>query len=111
MDSNDLNLLDEFVNKHGVNYEINGATLLYWAVYVNNLLAVNRLLELGANPDFRNEIGTSCLSLACYFGFVEILKSLISYGAKIDSDCIHRAKHGWGGHVQEEILSVLQKHL
>lgn len=110
MNSKDMNLLDDFVKNYGVNSEINGASLLYWMVFVNHLSGVKRLLELGADPNFRNEMGTSCLSLACYFGFVEIAETLIRYGAKIDSDCFNRANHGWGGHVQQEILRVLQKH-
>src|SRR5690606_36774309 len=37
LDSNDLLQLDEYVNIHGVNHEINGTRLLYWAAYANKL--------------------------------------------------------------------------
>lgn len=110
MDSNNLDRLDKYVNIHGVNREINGATLLFWAVYRNKLRIVNRLLLLGADPNFRNQTGTSCLSLACYFGFVEVVKTLTKHGAKIDASCVNRAYFGWDGHVQVEILNILEKY-
>ncbi len=108
--SDDMDQLDQIVTKYGVDFEINGGTLLFWAVYVNNILAVKRLLELGADPNILDSNGRSCLSIASYFGFVDIFKHLIRYGAKIDSSCIERAYHGWDGHVQEEILKVLKRY-
>ena len=110
IDSNDMDQLDQFVTKYGVDCEINGGTILFWTVYLNNLSAVKRLLELGADPNLLDSNGRSCLSIASYFGFVDIFKHLIRYGATIDSSCIERAYHGWDGHVQEEILKVLKRY-
>lgn len=110
LDSSDVNQLDELVNKYGVNCEINGATPLYWAVYINNLSAVKRLLELGANPNLTDENRRSCLSVACYFNFVDVSRLLIENQALIDSTCMERAYYGWDGHIQVETLNVLQEY-
>lgn len=52
----------------------------------------------------------SCLSLSCYISLVEVVKTLIEYGAKIDSDCVDCANFGMNGQVQVDILNVLQEH-
>lgn len=110
MHSKDFDKLDRFVRDYGANCEINGASLLFWAVYSNKSMVVNRLLELGADPNCRNEFGASCLSLACFYGFVDVLKTLIDHGANIDFGCVNRAYYGWDGHIQVEILKVLREY-
>lgn len=109
LDSNDRNALAKFVEDHGVNKEVIGATLLYWAVYVNKIEIVQRLLNFGANPNQYDSIGRSPLETASYYGFYEVCKLLLEYGATVTLQSISRAEDGWGENRQIDIIALLHE--
>jgi len=108
LDSNDLLKLEEYLSNHEVNEQVNGETLIYWAVFHNKLPVVKRLIELGADPNQRS-IGRSILEIGSYFGFLEVCKVLLENGAEIDEDCFRRAENGWDGFRQSEIIELLHE--
>ncbi|AIF45124.1 ankyrin repeat domain-containing protein [Virgibacillus sp. SK37] len=109
INSDDVNQLDEYVDKCGVNHKIKGASLLYWTVHVNNLPFVTRLLELGANPNLKDSIGRSPLEVGAYYGFYKVCKVLLEHGGKVDEDSQRRALEGWDGNRQDLIIELLQQ--
>lgn len=109
LDSPDLIKLDEYLSKHEVNEKVNGESLIYWAVFHNNLPFIKRLLEIGADPDQRDSLDRSLLENASYFGFYDVCKTLLESGAKIDDNCFRRAENSWDGFSQSEIIELLHE--
>ncbi|MGN8842990.1 ankyrin repeat domain-containing protein [Niallia sp. HCP3S3_B10] len=109
LDSNDLIKLDEYLSSYEVNEQVNGESLIYWAVFNNKLPVIKRLLELGADPVQRDSLDRSLLEIASYFGFHDVCKTLLENGAKIDEDCFRRAENGWDGFRQSEIIELLHE--
>jgi hypothetical protein len=102
----DTQSLKKFISRNNVNKEIQGQTLLYWAVHSGNIEATKLLIEKGALINQKDQFGRTPLSVAAYFGFVDIAKLLLKNNAKIDSQCMDRAYFGWDGQVQSEILAL-----
>lgn len=67
------------------------------------------LLQRGANANFKDDMGTSVLSVAFYFGYYQIVKVLLGHSALIDASCMERAYRGFENHVQIEILDLFSK--
>ncbi|MBP1917527.1 ankyrin repeat protein [Lederbergia galactosidilyticus] len=88
LESNQLFDIDLNINKHNVNNEVLGANLLFWHVYLDNLLIVKKLLEKGADPNQTDIHGRIPLEVGAYYGLFEICKVLLENGAKIDEYCI-----------------------
>lgn len=102
----DTQRLEKFISRSEVNKEIQEQTLLYWAVHSGNIEATKLLIEKGALINQKDQFGRTPLSVAAYFGFVDIAKLLLKNNAKIDSQCMDRAYFGWDGQVQSEILAL-----
>lgn len=60
--------------------EADGTTPLHWAVRMNNLDLVNRLLRAGANPKAANRYDVTPIQLACLNGSAEAVGRLIEAG-------------------------------
>jgi len=54
------------------------------AIAINNYPEVQRLIELGCDPDFETKAGHSALRQAATFNRIELAKWLCSHGAKVD---------------------------
>ena len=107
LDSNDAEGLVGYLRKHDVNGEHKGQSLLYWAVQNNNFEFTKLLVHHGADVNHCDRLGRTPLQIACYFGFVQIAIFLLENGADM-AGCIVRAKHGWDGHIQTEIIELLK---
>lgn len=108
LESNQLFDIELNINKQNVNGVL-GASLLYWYVYLDSLPIVKKLLEKGADPNQTDIHGRSPLEVGAYYGLFDICKILLEYGARIDEYCIRRAKHGWNGKCQTEVLKLLEE--
>jgi ankyrin repeat protein len=62
-----------------------GTTALHWAVYHNDVGLIDHLLALGANPNAKNDYGSTPLSEAAVVGNAVVLKKLLKAGAKVES--------------------------
>jgi ankyrin repeat protein len=62
-----------------------GTTALHWAVYRNDVPLVEHLLVLGANPNAKNDYGSSPLSEAAVVGNPAVVKKLLQAGADVES--------------------------
>jgi ankyrin repeat protein len=62
-----------------------GTTPLHWAVYNNDVQAVNKLLATGAHVNARNDYGSTPLSEAAVVGNVEVIRKLLAAGADVES--------------------------
>ncbi|KAJ5908339.1 hypothetical protein N7495_001021 [Penicillium taxi] len=65
-------------------FELPHGTPLHWACFFRNMVAIKALISLGANVDaiyYGSDASSTPLSLAAYFGELEISKYLISHGA------------------------------
>jgi len=60
--------------------EPDGTTPLHWAVRMNNLDLVNRLLRAGANPKAVNRYEVTPIQLACLNGSAEAVERLVEAG-------------------------------
>ena len=58
-----------------------GATPLHWAVYRDDLQAVDRLIAGGANVRVANREGVTPLAMACLYGNLPIVDRLLKAGA------------------------------
>ncbi|WP_191126188.1 ankyrin repeat domain-containing protein [Cerasibacillus terrae] len=103
--------LDHYLKTHDVNEEINTQSLLYWAVYENNLTFMQRLIHHGVDINKKDKLGRTALHIAYYFGFYDIAKFLLQYGAVADTACFERASSGWDGHYQSEIIELLREYV
>lgn len=104
----DIDGLNEFLKTHNLNENLKGQSLLYWAVHSNNLVFTKYLVHQGADVNQTDRLGKTPLLIACYFGFVDIATLLLKTGADLDG-CLERAKRGWDGHIQTEIIELLIK--
>ncbi|MEH7302646.1 ankyrin repeat domain-containing protein [Neobacillus drentensis] len=100
--------LGEYLRNHDVNKEYKGQSLLYWAIHNNNLEFTKLLVHQGADVNQCDRLGRTPMLIACYFGFVHIASFLLEYGAD-RAGCLERAKHGWDGHIQTEIIDLLNR--
>jgi len=62
-----------------------GTTPLHWAVYHNDVQAVDQLLAAGANVNAKNDYGSTPLSEAAVVGNVVVIKKLLKAGAEVES--------------------------
>ncbi|MEO8314926.1 MAG: ankyrin repeat domain-containing protein [Pseudomonadota bacterium] len=65
--------------------ESDGTTPLHWAIYNNDVAAIDRLLGSGANVNARNDYGSTPLSEAAVVGNVEVIGKLLKAGADVES--------------------------
>ena len=107
LDSTDNQGLIEFLKKHDVNEVHKGQSLLYWAVYNNNLKFTKLLVHKGADVNKSDRLGRTPLLIACYFGFVRIASFLLENGADLNG-CIEKAEQGWDNNFQTEIIELLK---
>lgn len=61
--------------------QADGSTALHWAVYWNNLEAVERLLAAGSDVEAATRLGATPLYLAAVNGNADIIKALLAAGA------------------------------
>lgn len=108
LDKEDVNGLYIFLEKHNANEELQGYSLLYWAIFHNNVAFTKALVNQGANVNQCDHLERTPLQIACYFGFYEIAELLLQNGAHTDG-CLERAKNGWGDHIQTEIIELLEQ--
>ncbi|GIN59923.1 hypothetical protein J8TS2_42420 [Lederbergia ruris] len=108
--NNDTNELERYLKKHDVNEVIQGQDLLTWAVYLGNLGFTKLLIEKGAIVNKKDRLGRAPLSIAAFFGFVDIARLLLDNNAIIDAMCMDRAYTGWEGHIQTDILDLFREH-
>jgi len=83
--------------------------LLYWAVFHNNLDFCKKLIEIGADVNYKDSLGRSPLSVSCFYGLIGITEFLLKNGAKIDFTCMERSYYGWDGKIQADILDLLRE--
>lgn len=102
----DVTGLDKYLLTNDVNQVLYGQTLLYWAVHQNNIEFTRCLVEKGADINKKDSICRTPILIACYFGYYNIVKFLLKCGADT-SGCLERAKHGWDGNRQQEIIDLL----
>lgn len=107
---NDISALVQYVKTHDVNEEVQGQSLLYWAVFYNSLDFSKKLIEMGADVNHKDSLGRSLLSISCFFGFVDLTRSLLKNGAVIDITCVERASYGLDGNIQTDILKLLREY-
>lgn len=110
LEKNDIQKLEKFISRNNVNKEIQGQTLLYWAVHSGDLEITKLLIDKGACINKKDRFGRTALTNAAYFGFVDIAKLLLKNNAKIDSQCMDRAYFGWDGQVQTDILDLFRNY-
>jgi uncharacterized protein len=60
--------------------QVDGATAIHWAVYNDDLEAVNLLIKAGANVKVKNRNGITPLAMACLYGNGAIVESLLNAG-------------------------------
>ncbi len=81
-------LIDSGVDVDGVDY--NHITALHYATSRGNITMIKKLLEKGADIEFRDPWGNTPLSNAVFYALdfdngIEIINLLISYGADINA--------------------------
>jgi len=66
-----------------------------------NEVQVQRLLDLGVNPNFRDESGNTALMVASHWGYLQVLEVLLAAGAEVDMQneyghtaLMHASEHG-----------------
>lgn len=69
------------VNQHTAD----GTSALHWAVYHGDENLVVRLLAAGANPNARNDYGSTPMAEAAIRGDVRLLRALLAAGAEVES--------------------------
>ena len=62
-----------------------GTTPLHWAVYNNDVAAIDRLIAGGADVNARNDYGSTPLAEAAVVGNVAVIGKLLQAGAAVDS--------------------------
>jgi len=62
-----------------------GTTALHWAIYRNDVPLIDRLLALHANPNAKNDYGSTPLSEAAVVGNPVVVKKLLQAGADVES--------------------------
>lgn len=77
---------------------------------MNDLDTVKKLLDdKDVDVNETDQIGRTLLQIACYFGFYEVCKVLLERGANVDDESLRRAKYGWDGYRQSEIIELLHE--
>ncbi|MGC1459044.1 MAG: ankyrin repeat domain-containing protein [Steroidobacteraceae bacterium] len=69
------------VNQHTAD----GTSALHWAVYHGDEDLVAKLLAAGANPNARNDYGSTPMAEAAIRGDVKLLRTLLAAGADVES--------------------------
>ena len=80
----DLEKLQKFIDKYGVDYRIQGITLLNWASDLGYTDAVQLLLQNNATVDVTDNMGNTALLLAVLYGHEKIVELLIGVGADVN---------------------------
>jgi len=62
-----------------------GRTVLYYAIYQNNVDLVQFLIDRGANIEAVDDVGRTLLHCAAYFNFADIVELLVSVGANLSA--------------------------
>lgn len=65
--------------------EPDGTTPLHWAVRINDVTLVERLIRAGANVKATNRYGISAIALACESGSAPIIEKLIAAGVSANA--------------------------
>ena len=68
--------------------ELNRKKVLFHAVKSGNVTLVKRLLEIGCNVEFKNEMNQTPLHLASGTGHFQIVKLLLDYNAELNNEDI-----------------------
>lgn len=108
LDREDVNGFIEYLKIHNANQEINGQTLLYWSTHMGYLGFVKTLVEHGTDINHKDHHDRTALAIACYFGFVDIVKYLLQYEVDLDG-CMKWALTSWNGEPQTEIIQLLKE--
>lgn len=106
--NNDTEEFERYLNKHDINEEIQGQNLLAWTVYLGNWGFTKLLIDRGTSVNKKDRLGRTPLSLAAFFGFVDIARLLLDNNATIDAMCMDRAYTGWDGHIQTDMLDLFR---
>lgn len=70
---NNFDELENYLKSHDVNEELNGQTLLYWAVYHNSLQIVQYLVLRDADINKKDSLGRTAILLAVILAFMILL--------------------------------------
>jgi ankyrin repeat protein len=106
---NDISSLEQYVKIHEADKEVQGQSLLYWAIFHNRPNFCKRLIEMGADINYKDSLGRSPLSVCCFFGFTDLAKLLLENNAVIDFTCVESSYYGWNGNIQTNILNLLRE--
>lgn len=83
--SGDISALREAVGASDLNAsDVDGTTALHWAVYNDDVEAVDMLLQAGADPRASNRYGVRPLPLAATNGSAAIIERLLAAGADVN---------------------------
>ena len=90
-----------------------GATALHWAAHWNDLAAVSALLDAGADPDARTDLGLTPLFLAAENAGSEVVAQLLAAGAGAGAalpaqgeTVLMRAAHSGSAAVVRQLLAA-----
>jgi len=108
--NNDINGLESYLKRHKANEEIQGQSLLYWAVFHNRLAFVKKLIKHGADINWEDSLGRTSLSVSAFFNFTDITRLLLENHSRIDGISIDRALFGWNSHVQLDSINLLREY-
>ena len=74
--------------EHGIDVQqkdVSNRNALFNAVYANNLEVIQLLITAGSQVDIQDYMGLTPLMIACRFGGVSIVKSLLENGGNVDT--------------------------
>ena len=80
---NFTNLAIKLIDESNANYIIKegNITFLMWASYRNNIEIATHLLNKGANPNIKDNIGKTALIIACSWNYIKMATLLLNNGA------------------------------
>ncbi|MGG3691794.1 cyclic-phosphate processing receiver domain-containing protein [Heyndrickxia ginsengihumi] len=106
--NNDIIELERYLRTHDANEEVQGRSLLSWTVHLGNVEFTKLLIEKGASINQKDELGRAPLSIAAFFGFVDIARLLLQNKSQIDTTAMDRAYFSFNGNVQTDILDLFR---
>lgn len=107
---NDVSGLEQYLKINDVNEELQGQSLLYWAVFHNRYDISKKLIEYGADVNQKDNHGRTPLSISLFFNFTKIAKLLLCNEARIETTSMDRAIFGWNSQVQIESINLLKQY-